>query len=195
GGTALWFAARPDARTVCVTGTKGKSTSSALLAHLLRAGGHRTALAGNIGQPLLELIDGEAAYWVVELSSYQTRDVAASGVRPDVALVTNLFPEHLDWHGSQERYVEDKLSLVTHARPRIAVLNAADPTLAALGAGLTDSEVRWFGTPSGWHLRGDALWRGGREVLHGRRLPLPGRHNLGNLCGVFAAIEALGLDA
>src|SRR5690606_313438 len=88
GGTALWFAARPDARTVCVTGTKGKSTSSALLAHLLRAGGHRTALAGNIGQPLLELIDGEAAYWVVELSSYQTRDVAASGVRPDVALVT-----------------------------------------------------------------------------------------------------------
>src|SRR5690606_21209578 len=77
----------------------------------------------------------------------------------------------------------------------IAVLNAADPTLAALGAGLTDSEVRWFGTPSGWHLRGDALWRGSREVLDGRRLPLPGGHNLGNLCGVFAAIEALGLDA
>src|SRR5690606_15777750 len=126
GGTALWFAARPDARTVCVTGTKGKSTTSALLAHLLRAGGHRTALTGNIGQPLLELLDGDATYWVVELSSYQTRDVAASGVRPDVALVTNIFPEHLDWHGGQARYVEDKLSLVTDGRPRVAVLNAAD---------------------------------------------------------------------
>ena len=56
GGTTLWFAERDDARTICVTGTKGKSTTSALLAHLLRAGGHLTALTGNIGQPLLELL-------------------------------------------------------------------------------------------------------------------------------------------
>src|SRR5690606_21702727 len=195
GGTALWFGQRPDARTVCVTGTKGKSTTSALLAHLLRAGGHRTALSGNIGQPLLELLDGQAAYWVVELSSYQTRDVAASGVRPDVALVTNIFPEHLDWHGGQARYVEDKLSLVTQGRPRVAVLNAADPTLAVLGDRLVDSRVDWFGDAAGWHLRGDALWRGEREVLDTRALPLPGRHNRANLCGVLAAIEALGLDA
>ncbi len=195
GGTALWFATRPDARTVCVTGTKGKSTSSALLAHLLRAAGHRTALTGNIGQPLLELLDGDAAYWVVELSSYQTRDVAASGVRPDVALVTNIFPEHLDWHGGQARYVEDKLALVTEGHPRVAVLNAADPTLAALGGGLADSQIHWFGDQAGWHLRGDALWRGDRHVLDTRALPLPGRHNRGNLCGVLAAIEALGLDA
>ena len=195
GGTALWFGQRPDARTVCVTGTKGKSTTSALLAHLLRAGGHRTALSGNIGQPLLELLDGEAAFWVVELSSYQTRDVAASGVRPDVALVTNIFPEHLDWHGGQARYVEDKLSLLTQGHPRVAVLNAADQTLAALGDRLVDSRVDWFGDAAGWHLRGDALWRGEREVLDTRALPLPGRHNRANLCGVLAAIEALGLDA
>src|SRR5690606_9611807 len=57
GGTALWFAERPDARTACVTGTKGKSTTTALLAHLLRAGGHRTALCGNIGMPLLAAIE------------------------------------------------------------------------------------------------------------------------------------------
>ena len=195
GGTALWFAARPDARTVCVTGTKGKSTCSALLAHLLRAGGHRTALTGNIGQPLLELVGDDAQYWVVELSSYQTRDVAASGVRPGVALVTNVFPEHLDWHGSRERYIEDKLSLVTHGRPRIAVLNAADPVLAALGRTLADSRVQWFGDPAGWHLRGAKLWRGEREVLDTHALPLPGRHNRANLCGVLAAVEALGLDA
>jgi len=195
GGTALWFATRRDARTVCVTGTKGKSTTSALLAHLLRAGGHCTALTGNIGQPLLELIDGQPEYWVVELSSYQTRDVAASGTRPDVALVTNIFPEHLDWHGSQARYVQDKLSLVTEGRPGLAVLNAADPTLAALGRELPGQAVLWFGDEAGWHLRGDTLWRGGREILDTRALPLPGRHNRGNLCGVLAAIEALGLDA
>lgn len=193
GGTTLWFAARPDATTVCVTGTKGKSTTSALLAHLLRAGGHRTALTGNIGQPLLELLDGDAGVWVVELSSYQTRDVARSGVRPSVAVVTNIFPEHLDWHGSQARYVEDKLSLLTQARPRIAVLNAGDATLSALA--LPDSEVRWFGRADGWHLRGDTVWRGDEPVFDTRDLPLPGRHNRGNLCGVLAAIEALGLDA
>ena len=198
GGTALWFSARAGAdgvvaRTVCVTGTKGKSTTSALMAHLLRAGGHRTALAGNIGLPLLELGDAAADYRVIELSSYQTGDVAASGARPEVAVVLNLFPEHLDWHGSHERYLADKLRLVTGARPRVAVLNAADPRLAALR--LPHSEVRWFGHGDGWHLRGDVLFRGGREVMDTGALPLPGRHNRGNLCAVLTAIEALGLDA
>ncbi|MGN7725939.1 UDP-N-acetylmuramoyl-L-alanine--D-glutamate ligase [Luteimonas sp. 22616] len=192
GGTSLWFAERPDARTVCVTGTKGKSTTTALLAHLLRAGGHRTALCGNIGLPLLELLDGEAELWAIELSSYQTRDVAASGVRPEIAVVTNVFPEHLDWHGSEQRYVEDKLALLTDARPRIAVLNADDPRLAALP--LPDSDVRWFGRADGWHMRGDALHRGDDFVLDTRDVPVPGRHNRGNLCAVLTAIDALGFD-
>jgi len=193
GGTGLWFAERPDARTLCVTGTKGKSTTTALLAHLLRAGGHRTALAGNIGLPLLELLDAEAEYWAIELSSYQTGDVAASGVSPHVAVALNIFPEHLDWHGSQDRYVADKLRLMTEAKPRIAVLNAEDPTLAALR--LPDSDVRWFGREDGWHLRGDILHRGGAPVMDTASLPLPGRHNRGNLCAVLAAIDAVGLDA
>ncbi|MDC7805935.1 UDP-N-acetylmuramoyl-L-alanine--D-glutamate ligase [Luteimonas sp BLCC-B24] len=198
GGTTLWFAGRAAAgeiaaRTVCVTGTKGKSTTTALLAHLLRAHGLRTALAGNIGLPLLELLDAQADAWAIELSSYQTGDVAAGGVRPDVAVVTNIFPEHLDWHGSEAQYVEDKLALVTRARPRIAVLNADDPRLASLA--LPGSEIRWFGTPDGWHLRGDVLHRGAAAVMDTAGLPLPGRHNRGNLCAVLTAIEALGIDA
>ncbi|TKS53479.1 UDP-N-acetylmuramoyl-L-alanine--D-glutamate ligase [Luteimonas yindakuii] len=193
GGTTLWFAERGDARTLCVTGTKGKSTTTALLAHLLRAAGVRTALAGNIGLPLLELLDGQADAWAIELSSYQTRDVATSGVRPDLAIVTNIFPEHLDWHGGQARYVEDKLALLGDARPHIAVLNAADPTLAALR--LPDSDVRWYGRADGWHLRDDTVFRGDSAVLDTRDLPLPGRHNRGNLCAVLAALEACGHDA
>jgi UDP-N-acetylmuramoylalanine--D-glutamate ligase len=193
GGTALWFAEHPEARTLCVTGTKGKSTTTALLAHLLRAGSHRTALAGNIGLPLLELIDGDADYWAIELSSYQTGDVADSGTRPEVAVALNVYPEHLDWHGSQARYVADKLRLLTDARPRIAVLNADDPRLAALS--LPDSDVRWFGREDGWHLRGDILHRGAEAVLDTATLALPGQHNRGNLCAVLTAIEAIGLDA
>ncbi|MBN7137520.1 UDP-N-acetylmuramoylalanine--D-glutamate ligase [Lysobacter enzymogenes] len=202
GGTALWFgehaAQRGGGRTVCVTGTKGKSTTTSLLAHLLRAGGHRTALAGNIGLPLLETLDAldspqPPQFWAIELSSYQTGDVGLGGARPDVAVALNIYPEHLDWHGSQARYVEDKLRLLTQGRPRIAVLNAADPVLSALQ--LPDSEIRWFGNEAGWHLRGDALWRGDREIMDTASLPLPGRHNRGNLCAVLTAIEALGLDA
>ncbi|GAA3932599.1 UDP-N-acetylmuramoyl-L-alanine--D-glutamate ligase [Luteimonas lutimaris] len=192
GGTALWFAGRPDARAVCVTGTKGKSTTTALLAHLLRAGGHRTALCGNIGMPLLELLDGDAELWAIELSSYQTRDVAASGIRPEVAVVTNVFPEHLDWHGSEQRYVEDKLALLADAKPRVAVLNANDPRLSALS--LPDSDVRWFGRADGWHMRGDALHRGDDFILDTRDVPVPGRHNRGNLCAVLTAVDALGFD-
>ena len=195
GGTTLWFAERADARTICVTGTKGKSTTTSLLAHLLRAGGHVTALAGNIGLPLLELLDPprEPELWAIELSSYQTGDVAASGVRPEVAIVLNIFPEHLDWHGSHERYVADKLKLLTEAKPRIAVLNASDPLLAALR--LPDSDIRWFGDARGWHLREDLLYRGDTFVMDTASLPLPGRHNRGNLCAVLTAIEALGFDA
>ncbi len=197
GGTALWFGEHAAdgtmARTLCVTGTKGKSTTSSLLAHLLRAAGLRTALAGNIGLPLLELLDQRAEAWAVELSSYQTRDVPASGARPAVAIVTNLFPEHLDWHGSEARYIEDKLALVTEARPGVAVLNAADPRLAALR--LPDSDIHWYGDARGWHLRGDALHRGGAFVMDTGALPLPGWHNRSNLCAVLAALEAFGLDA
>jgi UDP-N-acetylmuramoyl-L-alanine---L-glutamate ligase len=199
GGTALWFAehaaTHPDARTICVTGTKGKSTTTALLAHLLRAGGHRTALCGNIGLPLLELldVDTQPEYWAIELSSYQTRDAASSGVRPSIAIVTNIFPEHLDWHGSEARYIEDKLALLTDAKPRIAILNRADPILAKLD--LPDSRVLCYGHGEGWHLRDDTIYRGDQAIFDTRDVPLPGRHNRGNLCAVLTAIEALGLDA
>ncbi|MCA1714177.1 MAG: UDP-N-acetylmuramoyl-L-alanine--D-glutamate ligase, partial [Gammaproteobacteria bacterium] len=96
------------------------------------------------------------------------------------------------------RYVEDKLALLTEARPRIAVLNAGDRRLAAFGtrpSAVPDSELRWFGSQDGWHLRGDALYRGDGFVMDTGSLPLPGRHNRGNLCAALAAIEALGLDA
>jgi UDP-N-acetylmuramoyl-L-alanine---L-glutamate ligase len=200
GGSTLWFDehAGPNgiaARTLCVTGTKGKSTTTALLAHLLRAGGHRTALVGNIGMPLLEVLDPEPApeFWAIELSSYQTLDVAAAEAGPEVALVLNIFPEHLDWHGSESRYIADKLALVTQGGPKIAILNAADARLTSLQ--LADIEVHWFNHAEGWHLRGDDVFRGDTFVFDTTRTPLPGRHNRGNLCAVLATIEALGLDA
>ncbi len=195
GGSALWFAehaAKPArGRVICVTGTKGKSTVSALIAHLLRAAGKRTALAGNIGLPLLSLLDAspEPAYWVIELSSYQSGDALS----PDLAVVLNLFPEHLDWHGSEERYYADKLALISQGNPRALVLNAGDGRLRGLATAA--GACTWFDNAAGWHLHADKVFRGERQVLDLRGLPLPGRHNGLNLCAALAAIEALGLDA
>jgi UDP-N-acetylmuramoyl-L-alanine---L-glutamate ligase len=189
-GTALWFAERLPGPKLCVTGTKGKSTTSALIAHLLRAGGHRVGLAGNIGLPLLELLDPPQLpdLWVIELSSYQTGDAC----EPDVAMVLNLFPEHLDWHGSEARYVEDKLALVSAAAPRRVVLNARDPRLFELGQSLPS--VTWFDHPQAWHLREQWLFRADQPVIDADILPLPGLHNRNNLCAALAAIDALGID-
>lgn len=210
-GTTLWFAENPDARTICVTGTKGKSTTTALIAHLLRASGVRTALAGNIGLPLLELIDTDPGPEVCafELSSYQTRDA----VTPEVSVVLNLFPEHLDWHGSEERYIADKLALATSANPKNLVLNAADARLAAFGrrpalqgtasevnlgveaGGTRAARLWWFNSRMGWHARDSVIFRGDEPVLDAAGLQLPGAHNRGNVCAALTAIEAMGYDA
>jgi len=191
-GTALWFAENPQARTICVTGTKGKSTVSALIAHILRRSGLRVALAGNIGLPLLELLDQadrEPApdWWVIELSSFQTRDFDGA---PTIAVINNLYEEHLDWHGSRERYIADKLAIAAHAA-RVVV--NAEPGLLAATASIAQRSL--FGSPDGWHVADDAICRGSDSVLPLSTLPLPGSHNAHNVCAALAAIDATGLDA
>lgn len=187
--SAIWFAEHPHARTICVTGTKGKSTVTALIAHLLRASGRVVALAGNIGLPLLELLapPREPDWWVIELSSFQTHDF---GGAPRVAVVNNLYEEHLDWHGTRDRYRADKLAIATEARA--LVVNAQADLLAA-----THSHPARvvFGTPDGWHVADGMIRRGDEDVLAVARIPLPGLHNAQNACAAFAAIEAAGMDA
>jgi UDP-N-acetylmuramoylalanine-D-glutamate ligase len=96
GGSALWMADHAT-RTIGVTGSKGKSTTSSLISHLLAAVGRPNIFGGNIGVPLLDLPPSEL--YVLELSSYQTADLTDS---PRVAVVTALFPEHLDAHGGEQ---------------------------------------------------------------------------------------------
>jgi UDP-N-acetylmuramoylalanine--D-glutamate ligase len=187
--SAIWFAEHPDAQTICVTGTKGKSTVTALIAHLLRHAGLRVALAGNIGMPLLELLRPAIApdWWVIELSSFQTRDFAG---QPTVALINNLYEEHLDWHATRANYAADKLAIAAHAR--YVVVNAQQPELAKLARAENRSA---FNALEGWHLQGDAIFRGAERLLPLDQIPLPGLHNAQNVCAALAAIDAAGFDA
>lgn len=189
GGSALWMADHA-ARTVGVTGSKGKSTTSSLISHLLTAVGRPNVFGGNIGVPLLDL--PESDLYVLELSSYQCSDLTDS---PRVAVLTALFPEHLDAHGGEEAYYRDKLNLVAHG-PEAIVFNGADERLAARLAG---HRAVAAAVPSGFHVAPGPdgrpyVFRGDRALFPRAELSLIGRHNEGNLCVALAAVEALGVD-
>ena len=121
-----WRESRANARWVAITGTNGKTTTTALTCHLLRAGGMSASAVGNIGETCIEAVAaGATAVYVAEVSSYQlasTRDFA-----PDVAVVLNITPDHLAWHRTHENYAAAKWKVLAQASAATtAVLNAGD---------------------------------------------------------------------
>jgi UDP-N-acetylmuramoyl-L-alanine---L-glutamate ligase len=190
--TALWLAERNGSRVIGVTGTKGKSTTATLLAHLARAGGQTVALAGNIGVPALDLLDRPSTEpAIVELSSYQIADLETG---PEVAVITNLFREHTDWHGSEEVYWADKLRLLGLPGVQVAVANARDERLVgAVHAVRADAAATLYGLPEGWDAGVDGVTLRGELVVPAAELPLRGEHNALNLCAALAALSAAGI--
>src|SRR5690242_5104947 len=191
GGSALWMADHTS-RTVGVTGSKGKSTTSALISHLLAAAGRANVFGGNIGVPLLDLPDAEL--YVLELSSYQCSDLTDS---PRVAVVTALFPEHLDAHGGERQYYRDKLNLLAYG-PELIVVNGADQRLmgeltnardmhgwAPVAAGADDSRFR---------IADEQVYVGDTALFPRSTLRLRGRHNGRNLCVALAVLDGMGVD-
>lgn len=188
--TSLWFAEHAGEAIIGVTGTKGKSTTASLIARLAAAAGVRAELAGNIGRPLLDVLhpDAPPALWVVELSSYQTADLDRS---PRIAVVLNLFREHLDWHGTEDAYFADKLNLLAHG-PRVEVLNGRDRRLLEL-VGADDGARRvLFGVDGGFDVRDRAVVRDGAVVVDMAGTALLGGHNALNVAAALAAAEAAG---
>jgi UDP-N-acetylmuramoyl-L-alanine---L-glutamate ligase len=190
--TSLWLAEHGGEGVVGVTGTKGKSTTAALVAHLARAAGRTARLAGNIGVPALDLLDEEPAdVTVVELSSYHTADLATG---PEVALVTSLFREHTDWHGSEAAYRADKLRLLGLPGVRVAVVNWRDERLREELASMQLPAVVRYGVPEGWDALADGVALRGEPRASGSELPLRGEHNALNLCGALAALGTLEIE-
>jgi UDP-N-acetylmuramoylalanine--D-glutamate ligase len=203
-GTALWFAERIDRETVIgVTGTKGKSTTSSLIHHLLGRAGVRSRLVGNIGRPLLDELAPQDPpdAWVVELSSYQLSDLPRA---PTIAVVTNLLRDHLPWHGDERTYHEDKLRILTaeasaqptddrRRNPRMAILSHADPSLRAAAETVT-APVLWVDDPQGLHVADGQIRNGDRTVARIADLPLRGVIGARNVCAALEAVHALGYE-
>jgi UDP-N-acetylmuramoylalanine--D-glutamate ligase len=185
----LWFAEQADITTICVTGTKGKSTTASLIAHILARMGRRVALAGNIGVPITEIDRAAADYAVIEVSSYQAADF--DGVC-DVAVLTSLYPEHIDWHLSLENYFRDKVHLLSRSRCRIIGRDAAEVVKRL--AGTSPARQFLFDDESGLHSRDGYILDGGEVVGTVHNSYLGRSHNSSNLCAALAAVKSLGID-
>ena len=183
----LWFRENPGANTIAVTGTKGKSTTSRLIHHMLRGAGRDVALIGNVGIAALGQTPGRDLT-VLELSSYQIADLQAS---PTIALVTNLYVDHTPWHGSVERYHSDKLRLIANPAT-IAVLNANSERLVAQAGGRANAI--WYGREDGYHVRDGALmWK--TQAVDASTFPLRGAHNLENLAAACTICDLVGVSS
>jgi UDP-N-acetylmuramoylalanine--D-glutamate ligase len=179
GGLGLFMAEADPDRVACITGTKGKSTTTALAVHLLHGLGVEARAGGNIGVPPWDPAgDPAPEYWIVETSSFQVPDLE---IGPSVVAVTSLSPDHLDWHGTVERYYADKLSLCTKQGVRVALADGADPELRAQAA-LLGPHLRWVGDGD---VERDERWSGA--------LALAGPHNRRNASVARAVLVALGI--
>ncbi|HEV2413012.1 MAG TPA: UDP-N-acetylmuramoyl-L-alanine--D-glutamate ligase [Candidatus Saccharimonadales bacterium] len=186
--TKLWLDEYTD-KTIAVTGSKGKSTTASLLAHLMERLGFDVQLGGNIGVPLFALPKGHRWY-IAELSSHQTYDIDRS---PWGAVFTALFPENLDWYTSVEEYYSAKLNLAAH-KPHFVVANGDNSELhRRLPAAIT-ARVEWVPSnqlkvdENGAVVFKDAI------LIPSDKIPLLGRHNQINLCLCLRVLEMLDVD-
>jgi UDP-N-acetylmuramoylalanine--D-glutamate ligase len=187
-------------RVVWVTGTCGKSTTTALLGEILAAAGIPCRVGGNIGRALIGEAEGTTPEEtiVLEVSSFQLEWMARDGLRPDLAVVTNVTPNHLDRHRTFEAYLEAKAAALPAAGP--AVLNLDDPACAEVLAPRCGGPVHFVsgrGEPSrGAFLRGETAVRrsevGEETLFHVSDLPFLGDFNRLNALEAALAARLLG---
>lgn len=187
--TALWLAEHEQAPMIGITGTKGKTTTTLLVAHMLRALGGNVEVGGNIGRPLTEIEDMTQVDWVVaELSSYQIADMT---VGPRIALINNVFAEHADWHRGLDNYYRDKTRLAALPGVQHIVVDAEDPRSALLPG----EAVRHYFNGEGIAIVDGEVRRGIETLATAGDLSIRGAHNLSNVAAALTVIEAAGFDA
>ena len=178
---------------IAVTGSDGKTTTTTLIAELLKASGRKVWLGGNIGTPLLPLCGQmkEEDVAVVELSSFQLMDMTHS---PEIAVITNIAPNHLDVHRDMDEYVEAKKTVYRFqkATDRLVVNGDNDITAGLSGCGTT----RVFSRLGAGDicLRGGVITRDGQSVLATEDILIPGVHNIENYMAAILAVEGLVED-
>lgn len=189
-------------RTIAVTGSDGKTTTTTIISELMKRAGYRTYVGGNIGHPLLAEVSGMSPedIAVLELSSFQLMTMDRS---PDIAVVTNLAPNHLDIHRSMEEYIDAKKNIFLHQDTSgKVVLNFDNEITRSFASEAPGRVIPFSRDPSarcGVFLRDGVIWVSdangcSREVLRQDEILIPGIHNVENYMAAIAAVDGLVPD-
>jgi UDP-N-acetylmuramoylalanine--D-glutamate ligase len=180
-------------KIIAITGSNGKTTTTALAGDVVAQGGVKTLVGGNIGTPAISLVPESTndSYTVLEISSFQLETIEQFS--PKIAVVLNVTPDHLDRHGTFQVYWEAKRRIFENqTASEFAILNADDPEAARMASGLK-AQLRWFSRKQeverGAFVRGDRIFykdaKGEREIMALSDMQLKGAHNVEN---VLAAV-------
>lgn len=184
-------------KIIAITGSDGKTTTTTIISELLKAAGYNVYVGGNIGKPLLPDAAGmeESDIAVLELSSFQLMTMTQS---PDIAVVTNVTPNHLDVHKSMSEYIAAKENVFRYqSKDNIAVFNYDNEITRAFAETDVGRSVffsRQEELDQGVYIKNDAIWSGDREVLPVADILIPGTHNVENYMAAIAAVESLVSD-
>jgi len=180
----------PNSKIIAVTGSKGKSTTSSMLYYILKNMNKDIVFGGNIGLPLISLINKKHDFYICEFSSYQAADLMVS---PDITILTNLFPEHIDWHLTHENYYSDKVNIFKHQKESdISIINAR--CNKSNDYVKSTNNIRYFNDKSGFDVIQDAIYYREEKLLSLKDVKLEGIHNLENITAVLTVVNELGLD-
>jgi len=191
-----------DAPIIAITGTNGKTTTTTLIGEICRSCGYKTFVGGNIGNPLIELVEsGEPAERVVvELSSFQLETIER--FRPKVAVLLNITEDHLDRYESYQGYIDAKARIfMNQTAEDVAVLNLDDPVVVGL-AGSIKAGVFWMSQKQEleegiFHREGEIVfrWKGREETVPTAAFRVKGVHNIENIMAALAATLLTGCPA
>ena len=186
-----------DAPIIGITGSNGKTTTTTMIAEVLTAGGQNGLLSGNIGFPASQVAQdaGETDTLIMELSSFQLMGIEA--FHPEIAVITNLMPTHLDYHGSFEEYVAAKWNIQKNMTASDYVVLNFNQDLAKELAKKTAAHVIPFSTQEkvdGAYLDGDVLTFRGEAIMKASELGVPGSHNVENALATIAVAKLRGID-
>lgn len=195
----LLYQLNSSATFIGITGTNGKSTTTALISHILKTNDVRCEVGGNIGKPVLELNElGKDGAYVIEMSSYQLELV--HNTHFNIAVYLNLTPDHLDRHSDMEGYHKAKMNIFNHSSlPDVAIINFDDKYTKSCYQELKGiRRIIPFSTnyflSTGISLMDNTLFFNQKEYYLGRIKTLLGKHNAENIAAAFAACVVRGLE-
>ena len=194
-----------EGKMVAITGSNGKTTTTALLGEILKESGVPTLVCGNIGVPVVGLIDESTpdTWSVIEVSSFQLESTVE--FRPNIAVILNITPDHLDRHGSFENYTRAKERIFAKQDLTDCLVLNADNAPAAAAASRASAKVYWFSVEhavdqGAWLENGFVVYRGAKnaaveQVMPLAGIPLKGAHNVENVLAAVVAARLAGVPA